>query len=377
MRVGFATTDWSPIPDENGHNTLGGSGWYRVGIPSKALSLWSAHGVSVGLLASATVRSTGGRRLGVYREDGTHDWDCDVIVLQRWMHDGLADDIRLARASGQVIINDVDDWFFGLSPANAAFHSSHPKVNPEANRNHYRQILAASSLITVSTPFLADRFREMFNGRVPVEVLPNVVDLGPFGQDWRVRPLGEEDPVVGWAGAVAWRSGDLEVLRGVLGPWAAANPTVRFHHSGHHEFIQDGVPLAGFAERVGLPADRVTTSEMVAVHDVPRLYDAFNVLVAPLNDLPFNQAKSWIKVLEASAAGLPAVASPLPAYVAAETEGLCVVARKPAQWRRHLDRLADPDERAMAGKAAREAAEGWAAHRRWGAWREVYESVDA
>jgi hypothetical protein len=78
--------------------------------------------------------------------------------------------------------------------------------------------------------------------------------------------------------------------------------------------------------------------------------------VAPLSDMPFNHAKSDIKLLEYSASGIPWVGSDLPAYhKLCEEWGIGRTAKKPKQWLSHLRALKNPDIRSSEGSALREA----------------------
>ena len=82
----------------------------------------------------------------VCRLDEAHyEHGFDVVVLQRWMNQDAPEIIRRARSLGQVVVNDVDDWFFGLPTSNDAFNITHPRNNARENVNHYRKVLAAST----------------------------------------------------------------------------------------------------------------------------------------------------------------------------------------------------------------------------------------
>jgi glycosyltransferase involved in cell wall biosynthesis len=224
----------------------------------------------------------------------------DVVILQRVMHDGLANTIKAARANGQIVINDLDDWYWGLDPSNEAFHHSHPKNNTQENTRFYASTLAASSLLTVSTPYLRDRIARRVH--CPMVVIPNYVDLARF------TPVTQTEgvPTFGWAGSTAHRSGDIETLRGVIKGFVESGQ-IKIHHSGSHP----GAP--SFAAGVGLDVDQVGLTERVQFFDYPKLLH-FDVGLIPLRDAPFNHAKSDIKGLEYAASGIPFIASALSAY---------------------------------------------------------------
>lgn len=261
----------------------------------------------------------------VMADNGLHD--VDVVFIQRLMHDGLANHIRKARAAGQVVINDVDDWYWGLSPSNGAWLASHPKRNPRENTTHYRSVVCAGSMITVSTPYLAERIKEWLP-KCPIEILPNTVDTARF----KKHDHTENTPVVGWVGSTAHRSGDLEILQGIM---TTTQETLGFslYHGGHH----DSSPF--FADAVGVARDRVITKPTCDPQDYPSLVN-MDVGIAPLSTRPFNEAKSEIKLMEYSASGIPWVASASSSYVSFQKAmGAGKIARRPREWVRHLTDL--------------------------------------
>lgn len=280
--------------------------------------------------------------------DGDNDFmEVDVIYLQRMMHKGLSDRIMQARAQGQIIVNDLDDWYWGLSPENKAFMASHPKNNPDENVNHYKGVLNSSTIITVSTPYLKERLSKMLAYAPPIEVIPNTVDVGRFTP---VTHTDSHTPIVGWVGSTNHRSSDLEVLGGIINPMYDRGE-IKLQHGGHHP----NAPTV--ASKWGLPDDAVATIPATDPENYPSLL-VMDVGIAPLSDTPFNHAKSDIKLLEYSSAGIPWVGSDLPSYsLLSEAWGMGRIAKKNKadKWLKHLGALRDPEVRATEGKLLREA----------------------
>lgn len=331
MKVGFASSDWSgSVYDEHGHPVWGGAGWARLGQYVDRLDCEVVAGV-LGWHAGV---------FGVRTWDMQFHWDCDIIVMQRVMFEDVPNKMSEAKASGQILVNDLDDWYWGLSPSNGAFKASHPKHNPQENTNHYRSVMARSSMVTTSTPYLAERLRRWV--QCEITILPNCIDTQNF-TPW--EHTDTEVPLVGWVGSTGHRSGDLEILRGILEPMARRGE-IRLHHSGH----MPGAP--SYAEAIGADPELVSTLPMASPQDYPNLL-RFDVGLVPLTDMPFNRAKSAIKGLEYSAAGIPFVASKLDAYEQLQQEhGVGRLARKPTQWIRHLNELRDPEVRKREGELA-------------------------
>lgn len=338
----------------------GGCRHYRCLLPAQELSR-AGHKVLVGAdLIALPSGEIAGRHP---QEHGKGMGGFDVVVLQRWMHERAAQIIGRARALGQAVINDVDDWFFGIPTSNAGFAATHASTDATHNVDHYRKALAASSAITVSTPYLAERLGHL--GR-PVYVLRNLIDL----HRWRPRGPGAGVPRrVGWLGHTSYRaSGDLRVLSGVIGPWLARHPDWRFLHLGSY----DDANAEAVRGILGLAPEQFEALPPCGIEDLPAAYARFDLGLAPLEDCPFNRSKSWLKPLEYAAAGVASIASELPEY---EAFACCATAARPREWRDLLDSFDDADTLRAAAAIARARAEQLDIARGWVAWEAVYQEV--
>jgi glycosyltransferase involved in cell wall biosynthesis len=250
---------------------------------------------------------------------------------------------RKAVEAGQILVNDVDDWFWGLHPENAAFKATNPEINRYANIDYYKEIILLCGAVVVSTEYLATQV-QAWDRNLRVVVIPNGVDVRLFPK----RRQRAVDPVIGWAGSTAHRSGDLEILRGPFANLSRRHGQ-RFHHTGHNP----GFP--SFEKQTGVSRSDLTLTPMLAPHEYPHGLN-FDIGVIPLVDVPFNHAKSNIKGLEFAAAGIPFVASPLPEYVRLSEEyGIGRLAKTDRDWVRHLKELRDYDLRVSEGVAIRNA----------------------
>lgn len=334
VKVGIASGDWMhPRKINSDTPKWGGSGWARMGQYVDLLPFE----VVVGVLTWV-----GDHFFIVDLEGDLHD--VEVIYMQRLMHEGLVKHIPQARAYGQKIINDIDDWYWGLSPANQAFFVNHPKHNPTENIDHYRSLIGKSDIVTVSTPYLADRIASFV--KCPIILLPNYVDTNRFASN-----PGSSPPVstvtVGWVGSTAHRSGDIETVAGWLRPMAERGE-VLLYHGGNH------ISAPTFASKLSISEDLVRTKPATSAEDYPTLMD-MDIGIVPLSKIPFNEAKSDIKGLEYSSAGIPFVAQDTGSYKALKKDyGLGYIASKPAEWIRHIKRLSDPTFRSESSAMHRE-----------------------
>ena len=318
IKIGFASTDWSrSMTDNRGFPVPGGANWVRLQQNIKHFK----YEVVTGLLLHNPSRG-----FGIASWDKKSHYDCDVIVLQRLMFRTLVDKLDDRKKFGQILINDVDDWYWGLHEENNAYKLTHPDHNKEENIELYKQIIETCDGVVVSTPFLQNKFLTEFNCK-NVDMIQNCVSL----DDFRIRQHKSRRPKVGWVGSTSHRSGDLEILRGVLGsgPW-------KVHHSGHVNGTID------FADKVGISRTSVSRSPMHHPLNYARLSFEFDIGVAPLVDIPFNQAKSWIKPIEYAAAGVPVVMSDVGEYRRLHSEyGIGRLASSTEEWLEHIKELCD------------------------------------
>lgn len=341
-RVAFFCPIWS----RPGQMSLGWSDYWRLALPAVEL-----HRNGWDVVLGRNVGPGEDGRLSVQDPNGEWWGDRDVLVFSRWMSRHAPALIRRAREAGQVLVNDLDDFFWALPEDHPAVIATDPERQPDYNRDNYAATFRESSLITTSTPWLAERVSAELAPEVPVRVVRNYVDL-------RAWPRRDPGRFVGWVGATAGRRSDLEVLRGVV-PWLAERG-IPFYHGG----AIPGEPRIADV----LSYSMVTVRQHQPPQNYPRLWDPMRIALIPLGPEPFSQAKSWCKALEACARGIPFVASDHPEYRALGTGRL---ASTPEEWVAHLEDLRDPAAYAADAAANRKVAERFSIARSWETWASV------
>lgn len=325
MIIGICSADHLRADRNSGTELWGGAGWARIG---QYLPYYEAAGHTI---VKGILWKRQGDGLYVQYAKDADTVRPDIILMQRLMVGGVDEAIRHGREHGQTIVNDVDDWFWGLHTSNAAFATTHPKLSPKENTEHYARALRASNVVTASTPYLQSRLVDLLKREVLL--IPNYIDVSRF------TPVVQTEgrPVLGWAGSSAHRSNDLETLRGIVKPFVDRGE-YSLHHSG-------AIPTDDpFAHKIG--CEPATTSPLSSSADYPSLL-TFDVGLIPLNDNPFNRAKSYLKGLEYAAAGIPFVAQNLPEYQRlGEVFGdACTIAHRPKDWIKGLKGFIDYDRR--------------------------------
>lgn len=324
--VGFLTTDWAIGTKPLEPN---GCAWYRCLLPMNELIKqgWESK---IGLPFYNEEHGFGAYDLET--EEVTLGWK--IVVLKLVMHRDILEALEV-NSKNQIVVVDVDDWYEGLQESNYAHKTTDPSVHPDNNREIYLQIIDKADYITVSTQFLYDYYTKE-KGKTNVFLVRNGIDV----DRWRKRnDHARNMPTVGWVGAIPWRSNDLETLTPFFGEFMGKH-RLPFHHSGHIKGIDSS------AQKLGLPDTvKFTHESRKPITQYPSLFRKIDIGIVPLNDIPFNYAKSTIKGLEYAASGVPFIASYSPEYSLLEMQGVGRVARTPEEWIEHLEELLDPKVR--------------------------------
>jgi glycosyltransferase involved in cell wall biosynthesis len=216
-------------------------------------------------------------------------------------------------------------------------------------------------MVTVSTPYLAELYAP-FNGNL--RVLPNCVKAELLDM-----PRKRRDRVtVGWQGGTSHLV-DLCAIQDPLREVLDACPDADMHWIGW-----DLSPLVRRQCRYTPWSD-----------DVGDYYKAvdFDIALAPLADagnlwdVPFNRAKSHLKVLEAAARGIPVIASDMEPYRDFVIDGVTgYLVRTGEEWAARLTELIrDPAAREEMGAKAREQAKAYTIQGNWQLWEKAYEEA--
>lgn len=247
--------------------------------------------------------------------------DADVIVLQRVTHRYLAQAVKLIRQRGVAVVVDMDDDLTCIHPANPAFGLLHP-VNGNVDHSWQNTLAACenATLVTVSTPALADRYGR----KAPAQVLYNMVPE-------RMLAVPHDDSeTVGWAGAVFSHPADLQEL----GPSIAG----LLRDAGAFKIVG---PIDGVHRALGLAPDAPVdaTGVIKDIYAWPLGVNSLGIGLAPLADTRFNKAKSWLKMAEYAAVGVPCIASPRDEYRRLHRKGVGLLAKNPTEWTKQMKRL--------------------------------------
>jgi len=255
----------------------------------------------------------------------------DVVVLQRPLSRLLVECIPHLQAAGIAVVVELDDDFERIDPRNVVYNTVHPKRSPDRNWLHLAQAVKLADVVTVSTTTLRDVCRRHRRpGASDPIVLPNYLPMHAYSA-WP-HSIEQDGPVhVGWSGSMASHPNDLQQTGNAL---ARLSTLPEF---GSFRVVGTGV---GVPKAIGLPESLVDpTSEWHPLDEYHALLDRVDIGIVPLDDIRFNDSKSWLKGLEFAARGIPVVASPVAEYRRFAALGGCLTASRPKDWYAHLKRL--------------------------------------
>lgn len=336
-----------------------GCGHYRLIWPTRVLKQ-RGHDIELimpkqrqNLIAAEMDTRTGEPVRAIFPEDA------DVLVFQRVTHVALAKVIKLIREQGVAVVVDIDDDLSRIDPTNPAFTAMHPKnVKGGVSEHSWHGCQLAcdyATMVQVSTPALLRRYARHGRGRVVKNCVPeSYLDVEHMDSD-----------LIGYGGSLHSHSNDVTQLGPSIG---------RLQNEGL-DFMTIGESV-GVERALGLSREAVKHPP-TELAQWPHALTKIGIGVAPLADTQFNRAKSWLKMLEMAAVGVPCVGSPLDEYRALNRLGVGLLADKPKDWYRVLRRLArDPIERRDLAQAGRSIAASFTVEANadlwWDTWTEAH-----
>ena len=263
---------------------------------------------------------------------------CDVLHVYRRHDDETLRIVRRAREMGIAIVYDNDDDMRAV-PKGAPAHGEYSGFSGERAVREIRKIVEGCDLATSPSPVVAERLREY--GASRVEVLENYVPDTVLATS---APSNGSRVVIGWVLGDEHKVDIWEMSIGeTIGRLLDAYPQLEFSAIGIGVLLRRGVQLSHERYR------RVSGVDFL---DLPKKLAELDVGLAPMIDIPFNRARSNIKLKEYAALDRPWLASPVGPYAGlGEKQGGRLVAED--GWYDAIARLIEkPRERRKLTKRA-------------------------
>ena len=268
----------------------------------------------------------------------------DVVHVHRYSERQTRRAVARLRDRGAAIVWDNDDDMTG-SPVKRK-----GGMNAQQDQAEAARMIELADVVTTTSEYLAEQYRSW--GAAEVHVVENYIPPEYAAGRAAAAPR-DETVTIGWVGA-GEHYYDYEQLglRATFERLLAAHPQLR---------------VASVGVRLGLPAERWRHIPLAEYTELPRLAAAYDVGIAPIVDIPFNRARSNVKLKEYAAMGVPWLASPIGPYAGlGERQGGRLVADD--RWHEELERLIV--ERRARQKLAKRAL-------KWGESQRIHHNVRA
>lgn len=256
------------------------------------------------------------RRMGDLNiiEGKTAEWvslkSCDAVMLQRPATDAYVSVANMAKVNRKPIWVDYDDDLYCVPLCNP----THKIYSKERSQNSVTTLIAKADLVTVSTPAIAAKFRSILQqlgkskdqdrdwilSESKIAIVPNAYDTELLHRLDEFAPRTKPNPLVCWRGS-ATHDADLALF---------AEPFCKAFGK-HLDWTVNllGQPFWGFVEAVDrIPGLKPSNNIMTETLDPINYFDFLRhiapaLMIVPLENIPFNHAKSNIVWLEGIHAG--------------------------------------------------------------------------
>jgi hypothetical protein len=254
---------------------------------------------------------------------------------------------------------DMDDDVWSIPPDSAAYSG----WNYVDMQQSVEVCTTFADVVTTTTPALAEILHGL-NRDGNVHILPNCVTPALL----KAKRTPHAGINVGWGGSATHRGDWRPYVRGILAG-VSESPGARLILRGANYLGSAGGPYADIVEE---------RPWVKGVTDFWQTYADIDINLAPLKQTPFNESKSFIKVLEAAAWGIPTVASDVGPYRTAIAHGVTgLLVTSAEEWRESIRRLAmDKPYRLQLGSNAREWAKKYTIDKWVGKYYELYTTGD-
>jgi hypothetical protein len=216
---------------------------------------------------------------------------CDVIYVFRRCEESLRRTLAPLVDRGVGLMWDTDDDLSAI-PKRSPTYKRNGGLRAERHFANTVRMARLAHVMTTTSETIRDKYARQ--GIDEIHVIENALQR----RSWR-RSKRHKGLIVGW---IAGMEHTEDVAQ--LGLRATLTKLVEAHPDLHVESI--GVDLQ-------LP-ERYTRHAIVHFDDLPKHMAQYDIGLAPLCDIPFNTARSNIKVKEYAASGVPWLASPRRPY---------------------------------------------------------------
>ena len=285
------------------------------------------------------------------------DLDCDIYVFNRLHYIDIAEKVKRC---GKKLIIDIDD-IWTLDRTHTLFNDPRTSRYPE----ELRKTFALADLVTTSTPLLAEKILEEFG--IVAQVVKNTIPENFI--NFNNEKVPHDRLRFGWVGGV-FHTKDIELMKeGIEKIYATKNIQKKYQFilggfnfnqeyvdyekiftsnyklnatwdGDYMEYLKNFTPMG---EHIGQDKQyrRLWGRD---VDTYGRLYRHIDVALIPLQDSPFSNCKSELKLIEAGMTGCAAIVSNVLPYSNYLTHDNCYRVNTANDWHMGIRTLLNDKE---------------------------------
>ena len=240
----------------------------------------------------------------------------DVIIFSRWLGAKHYDVLKKIADSGTPYVVDIDDYWV-LPKYNPAYW-----VYRKGIKQGVKDAINYADAVITTTPALAKEIRQINEN---VIIASNCLDYSH--NQWGAVPSERTDKVkVGWVGGVTHEE-DLKLIADQI-------------KGMDIEFYICGYTPGEIWNRIAKSMPDAKIVEGTKVFEYGEVYKHFDIVLAPLQDTKFNNCKSELKIVEASAYKKPINCSDVYPYIYhTANDGVLFAERN--EWKLAIQKLID------------------------------------
>lgn len=224
---------------------------------------------------------------------------CDVVVFHRPVYSLRLHFISLLlKFRGIVSVVDADDLIFDSNYAKHSPAYRNSILSLEIVKKRFKNTYKAFTLFenfTLSTQPLAEHIHSLFSHAKAI-ILPNTVHFSWLSKnltDYKVK----KNKIISYLPGTKSHDKDFSIIQSSLERFLLKHSDVKIHITGPLDFV------------LNVPKDQILYKEKVPFELHYKNYENIWLNIAPLEQNPFNESKSALKIIEAGFFKIPTICS--------------------------------------------------------------------
>ncbi|MCD7895194.1 MAG: class I SAM-dependent methyltransferase [Planctomycetaceae bacterium] len=255
-----------------------------------------------------------------------------VLVLMRCLNlpVEIVEKVRILRDTGTKVVCDYDDLLFEPEIIDQSYALRKANITKEVALI-YRENLLRADIGSATTAYLANR---MEKAGIPTFVIPNSLNKIQISKASASTPPTRDDKCINifYGGETNGHDKDFNQCAKALIKILREYPHV-------HLVVMGSLTLSNELQGMG---SSIIRKHPVSWRRYADVLGEMDINLAPLENIPFNQGKSELKIFEAGVYGIPTVASPVESYATCIENGVNgLLASDDEEWYSALKLLID------------------------------------